>query len=81
MTDQDHRTRRSFLRSVAFVVPAGHDERYDRFVNSFRVVRAGRPPYEDADFEYRAAPALLCNESNRRGHILGWDLAGMNIVS
>jgi hypothetical protein len=65
-----------------FVVPKGYDERYDHFVNFFQAIRGGRPVYEDAVFGYRAAvPALLCNESYRRGQVIGWDPVQMKMVS
>jgi hypothetical protein len=64
-----------------FRVPKGYDERYDHFVNFFKAVRKERPVYEDAVFGYRAAaPALLCNESYRRGELIGWDPIKMKVV-
>jgi predicted dehydrogenase len=64
-----------------FRVPKGYDERYDHFVNFFKAVRKDKPVYEDAVFGYRAAaPALLCNESYRRGEVLGWDPVHMKMA-
>lgn len=65
-----------------FVVPRGYDERLDHFVNFFKSVREGAPVYEDAVFGLRAAaPALLCNESYRRGTILHWDPVALKVKS
>jgi hypothetical protein len=64
-----------------FRVPKGYDERYDHFVNFFKAVRKEKTVYEDAVFGYRAAaPALLCNESYRRGELLGWDPVHMKMA-
>jgi hypothetical protein len=67
---------------TSFQAPSGYDERYDHFVNFFRAVREGTSVEEDATFGYRAAaPALLCNDSYRKGTVIGWDPAAMQIVS
>jgi predicted dehydrogenase len=62
-------------------VPKGYDERYDHFVNFFKAVRKEHRVYEDALFGFRAAaPALLCNESYRRGELIGWDPAHLKLT-
>jgi predicted dehydrogenase len=73
--------RRQTREPEKFRVPKGYDERYDHLVNFFKAVRKERPVYEDAVFGYRAAaPALLCNESYRRGELLGWDPVNMRMA-
>jgi predicted dehydrogenase len=74
--------KHTLKQTEKYVVPRGYDERFDHFVNFFTSMRDGKPVYEDATFGYRAAaPALLCNESYRRKHEIGWDPVAMKIVS
>ena len=65
----------------SFRVPKGYDERLVHFTRFFESIRQAIPVYEDALFGFRAAaPALLCNQSQAEGKVIGWDPAGMKVV-
>lgn len=57
-----------------FQAPRGYDDRRDHFERFFDAVRTKGRVVEDATFGFRAAaPALLCNMSQREGRTITWD--------
>jgi predicted dehydrogenase len=70
------------LKSIAYNIPEGYDDRFDHFTNFFESVRNKKPVVENAVFGFRAAaPCLACNDSYFQKKIIYWDPVNMKVVN